>query len=141
MPTGSDYSAAAIEFSAVSAELRGLAATVRSMDTTSAVQGGRLGHLAPVRLASCAGQAASAAAAADAAAQECRERAAVIAAYEAELAAYDAAMATYWAKLNSYTAVWSAPPEEGGFLISEPLPSRPIAPTAPGPWADVRRVG
>ena len=147
MPTGAEFSAAAIEFSAVSAELRGLSAAVRSIDTTSVVQGGRLGRLAPVRLASCAGQATSAAAAVEAAAQVCRERAAIIAAYEAQLAAYDAAMIAYAARLNSVALAssgWDWLPEQPEGVVAAPVrapaPRRPVAPIPPPSWADVRRI-
>lgn len=148
MPTGAEFEAAAAEFSAASGELQQLSADVRAIDSAAVVQGGRLGRLVPERLTTCAGQAASAAASAEAAAQVCRERAAIIAAYEARLSAYDAAMAAYEAQLNSFYLASSGWGSFFGGLddpvvaapVIGPRPRRPTAPTPPPAWADVRRL-
>lgn len=148
MPTGDQYRAAAAEFLAVSEELRHVSADLRSVDAPAVVQGGQLGRLVPVRIDSCAGQATLASARAEAAAQVCAERAAIIADYEARLAAYEIALNAYYAQLNASalaTSGWgSFFPELDDTVVAAPvqapLPRRPIPPTPPPSWADVRRL-
>ena len=146
MPTAVEYQAAAAEFSAVSAELQALSSSLGAIDVSSVLQGGRLGRLVPERLATCASQAVDASSRAEVAAQVCRERAAIIAAYEAELAAYDAAMRIYEAQLIGYYLALSsaeslAAREDVGFYepVFVPAPRLPTPPAAPPWWADVRR--
>ena len=137
MATRVAYEHAASEFAATGRSLRILAADVDTMDPAAIVRGGRLGRLVPHHLEQSSVMARIAAAQVDAAAAECRRRAAVIAAYEAELRVYNGHVAAYLRSFDSWRRrydAWAAGP---GDLRPPVPPTAPVAPAPPPPWADV----
>lgn len=138
MPTGDQYDSAAARLAAARHDSERLAATIEAIDPRTALIGGRLGTLVPLRLDDGAQTLVRVSALVAATERRCRERAAVIRAYEAALAAYDVQMVTYQSEL----AAWHARRAAAADDVSVPYGPRPIEPVPPAPppaWADVPR--
>jgi hypothetical protein len=140
MPTRTEFEAAAELFNQASADVSVLAASVEATSSEHILFGGSLGQTVPERIASAGSMARRSQVRIDEAAQTCLERAAIIAAYEAELEAYDVAFAHYQVASMRWTVRFSLWLEDTTELVvhpgARPTPPRPPAP--PPSWADVR---
>ena len=140
MPTRVEFELAAAQFDQAANDVASLAANVDGIDTSQVLVGGTLGQAAPLRIEAAAANARTCQMHIEAAAQTCRERAAIIVAYEAELAQYELAshryhqLAHHWTvRYNRWWRSLGSMPHPG----ARPVP--PVAPAAPPAWADVRR--
>lgn len=140
MPTLDAFLAAADRFSAVAVELGSLAGSLHQIDGTSVVVGGRLGADVPESIERCRGIALACAQRVLDAEATCRQRAAVIVAYEAELLIYEQQLGSSQASIAMWVAEFHAWADSGG-MAPYPYwePAVPVAPAAPPAWADVRR--
>lgn len=141
MPSRADFEAAADKFAAAAQQVGGLTTAAEQAGVATILRGGTLGRLIPERIAAAAQTAVACRVRIEDAEATCRERAAIIAAYESELAAYDVAWGGYVQASWNWSAQYSAwYISEGKVPHPGPHPTAPIKPTAPPDWADVRRV-
>ena len=140
MPTKADFEAAAEKLSTAAQQVGDLTAAAEGAGAADILRGGSLGRQVPDRIAACAESAASCQVNILEVEATCRERAGIIAEYEAELELYDVAYSQYESQMYSYWRAydnWFYNPDIYWHPGSPPAP--PNKPPPPPAWADVRR--
>ena len=142
MPTRADFEVAAATFDSAAQQVGALQAAASGLGATDVLRGGSLGRQVPQRISAAASSAASARGHIETAATTCRDRAAIIGAYEQELLAYDQSYRSYQRASARWSRAYSDWHNDETGYTPHPgdHPRSPRKPTAPPDWADVRRV-
>lgn len=141
MATRTEFLLAAEELTSAAEQVGGLMVAAENADADRILRGGSLGRLIPQQIAESARTAQVCRVMIENAAEQCRQRAAIIEAYERELALYDQAYAEYEVDFRRWSSDYDTYVLDSTGLASRPgpRPLRPQPPVAPPVWADVRR--